>query len=188
MSLDWTRIAADLEKLSARHGFVFYLGVGQIFRGVHLTAQGRFDEAETAICDGFEVHMLRNGGRLFYSFHAWKLGELLLQAGHASESDRLMGQAMDVALDHQDRAYLGELLDVQGRARQAVGDLEGAEDALRSAMSTALALGAVPARVRAATHLAELLRDSGRARSARDGWRRNRPQHRPELLWRSRRV
>jgi transcriptional regulator with AAA-type ATPase domain len=161
-------LANELEALSARHGFVFYLGVGQIFRGVHLTSEGRFDEAETAIRDGFEVHMLRNGGKLFYSFHAWKLGELLLQAGHASESDRLMGQAMDVALDHQDRAYLGELLDVQGRARQAMGDLEGAEDALRSAMSTALALGAVPARVRAATHLAELLRDSGRARSARD--------------------
>ena len=112
--------------------------------------------------------MLRNGGKLFYSFHAWKLGELLLQSGHAAESDRLMSQAMDVALDHQDRAYLGELLDVQGRARQAMGDLEGAEDALRSAMSTALALGAVPARVHAATHLAELLHASGRTRAARE--------------------
>ncbi len=161
-------LAAELEALSARHGFVFYLGVGQIFRGVHLTHEGRFDEAETAIRDGFEVHMLRNGGKLFYSFHAWKLGELLLKAGHASESDRLMSQAMDVALDHQDRAYLGELLDVQGRARQAMGDLEGAEDALRSAMSTSLALGAVPARLHAATHLAELLHASGRTRAARE--------------------
>lgn len=161
-------LAADLERLSARHGFVFYQGVGQIFRGVHLSAQGRFDEAETAIRDGFEVHMLRNGGKLFYSFHAWKLGEALLQAGHAAECDRLMSQAMDVCLDHQDRAYLGELLDVQGRARQALGDIEGAEDALRSAMSTSLALGAMPARIRTATHLAELLNASGRTRSARD--------------------
>lgn len=161
-------LASDLERLATRHGFVFYLGVGQIFRGVHLTAEGRFDEAETAIRDGFEVHMLRNGGKLFYSFHAWKLGEALLLAGHAAECDRLMSQAMDVCLDHQDRAYLGELLDVQGRARQVMGDIEGAEDALRSAMSTSLALGAMPARIRAATHLAELLHASGRTRSARD--------------------
>lgn len=159
-------LATELERLSARHGFVFYQGVGQIFRGVHLLAEHRFDEAETAIRDGFEVHMLRNGGQLFYSFHAWKLGEVLLQAGHAAESDRLMSQAMDVCLDHQDRAYLGELLDVQGRARQALGDLEGAEDALRSAVSTAMALGAVPARIRSTTHLAALLHASGRTRAA----------------------
>ena len=60
------------------------------------------------------------------------------------------------------------LLDVQGRARRAMGDLDGAEEALRSAMSTALALGAVPARLRAATHLAQLLKDDGRVRPARD--------------------
>jgi len=161
-------LADALERLSAQHGFVFYRGVGQIFRGVHLLSQGRHDEAETAIREGFEVHMLRNGGKLFHSFQAWKLGEVLLQAGHAAESERLMGQALDVCLDQQDRAYLGELLDVQGRARQAMGDTDGAEDALRSAMSTALALGAVPARLRAATHLAELLHHDGRTRQAQD--------------------
>lgn len=161
-------LAHELEALSVRHGFVFYRGVGQIFRGAHLLAQGQIDEAETAIRDGFEVHMLRNGGKLFYSFYAWKLGEVLLAAGHASDSDDLMSQAMDLCLDHQDRAYLGELLDVQGRARQALGDLEGAEEALRSAMSTALALGAVPVRIRATMHLAQLLDQSGRRRSAVD--------------------
>lgn len=161
-------LANQLESLSARHGFVFYQGVGQIFQGVNLMAEHRFDEAETAIRDGFEVQMLRNGGKLFYSFHAWQLGEVLLKAGLPSESDRLMSQAMDVCLDHQDRAYLGELLDVQGRARQAMGDLEGAEEALRSAMSTSLALGAMPARIRTATHLAELLHACGRTAAARD--------------------
>jgi len=161
-------LAESLEALSARHGFVFYRGVGQIFKGVHLLAQGQVDEAETAIRDGFEVHMLRNGGKLFYSFYAWKLGEALLEAGHAADCDRLMSGAMDVCLDQQDRAYLGELLDVQGRARQAMGDAEGAEESLRSAMSTSLALGAVPARIRATTHLAELLEQSGRGRSALD--------------------
>ena len=161
-------LAEELEAMSKQHGFVFYQGVGQIFRGVYLTAESRFEEAEQAIREGYETHMLRNGGKLFYSFQAWKMGELLLSAGRAEESDRLMSQAMDVALQHQDRAYLGELLDVQGRARMALEDFEGAEEALRSAMSTALALGAVPARVRSATHLAELMMRTGRARSAHD--------------------
>lgn len=161
-------LAEALEALSSQHGFVFYLGVGRVLRGAALTAQGRYAEAEEAIRDGYETHMLRNGGKLFYSFQAWKLGEMLLSAGRAEEADKLITQAMDVALEHQDRAYLGELLDVQGRARWAMGDLDGAEEALRSAMSTALALGAVPARLRAATHLAQLLQEGGRLRPARD--------------------
>jgi DNA-binding NtrC family response regulator/alkylhydroperoxidase/carboxymuconolactone decarboxylase family protein YurZ len=161
-------LAEELEAMSKQHGFVFYRGVGQILKGVYLTAESRYAEAEEAIREGYETHMLCNGGKLFYSFQAWKMGELLLAAGRPEESDRLMSQAMDVALQHQDRAYLGELLDVQGRARMAMDDFEGAEEALRSAMSTALALGAVPARLRAATHLAELLMRTGRARSAHD--------------------
>ncbi|MDI1350471.1 MAG: sigma-54-dependent Fis family transcriptional regulator, partial [Aquabacterium sp.] len=99
---------------------------------------------------------------------AWKLGELLLSAGRAEEANQLIGQAMDVALDLQDRAYLGELLDVQGRACRAMGDMDGAEEAFRSAMSTALALGCVPARLRAATDLALLMQEAGRLRQARE--------------------
>ena len=161
-------LAEALEALSQQHGFLFYLGVGQVLRGAALTAQGRPAEAELAIRDGYEAHMLRHGGKLFYSFQAWKLGELLLSAGRAEEANQLIGQAMDVALDLQDRAYLGELLDVQGRACRAMGDLDGAEEALRSAMSTALALGCVPARLRAATDLALLMQEAGRLRQARE--------------------
>lgn len=161
-------VAMALESVSQQHGFVFYRGVGQILRGVCLTAQSRFDEAQAVIREGYETHMLRNGGRLFYSFQAWKMGELLLSWGKAHESEQLMAHAMEVCLKHQERAYLGELLVVQGRARWAMGQLDEAEDSLRSAMSTALALGAVPARLSAAIHLAQLLGESGRLTQARD--------------------
>jgi hypothetical protein len=43
-----------------------------------------------------------------------------------------------------------------------LGDAGAAESGLRTALSTALALGSVPARVDAARHLAGLLRASGR--------------------------
>jgi ATP/maltotriose-dependent transcriptional regulator MalT len=112
--------------------------------------------------------VLRNGGKLFYSFQAWKLAEVLLKAGRADECDRLITQALDVVMEHQDRAYLAELIDVQGRAKAAQGDLEGAEEGLRSAMSTAMALGSVPARLESANHLAQLLSDTGRVTPAAD--------------------
>lgn len=161
-------VATELESVSQKHGFVFYRGVGQILRGACLTAQSRFEEAQAAIREGYETHMLRNGGRLFYSFQAWKMGELLLSCGKAQEAEQLMTHAMEVCLKYQERAYLGELLVVQGRARWAMGQLDEAEDSLRSAMSTALALGAVPARLSAATHLAKLLCEANRPTQARD--------------------
>lgn len=161
-------VAMALESMSQRHGLVFYRGVGQILRGTCLTAHMRFDEAQEAIREGYETHMLRNGGRLFYSFQTWKMGELLLSWGKAKESEQLMSHAMEVCLKHQERAYLGELLVVQGRARWAMGQLDEAEDSLRSAMSTALALGAVPARLSAVTYLAQLLCETARPVQARD--------------------
>ncbi len=161
-------LATDLELLSAKHGFVFYRGIGQIFRGCFLAHHGQFDKAEEAINEGYETYVLRNGGKLFYSFQAWKHGELLLQAGKAEEADRLIAQALDVVMEHQDRAYLAELLDVQGRAKMAQGDLDGAEEGLRGALSTAYALGSVPARLKAANHLADLLARTNRVNQAAD--------------------
>ena len=161
-------LAAELEALAERQGFEFYLGVGRVLHGVHLTAAGRLEEAEQAIRDGFEVHMLRHGGMLFYSYQVWKLGELYLCAGRAAECDGLINHAMDVTLDHQDLVYMGELLIVQGRARAMMGDDEGAEESFRSALSTAMALGAVPSRLTTATHLAELMWRQGRQRQARE--------------------
>lgn len=161
-------LSQRLVDLALAHGFVFYLGVGQVLLGAHLTVRGQADAAEVALREGFETHMLRNGGQLFHSFQAWKLGELWLQNGKADACDRMIGEALEVALTHQDRAYLAELLDVQGRARQALGDAEGAEEALRSALSTATALGSVPGRVLAATHLAQLLAGQGRRQAATD--------------------
>ena len=155
-------LARDLESISTQHGFIFYRGIGQVFRGWHLVSNKGYEEAEAAMAEGYEQHMLCQGGKLFHSFQAWKRGELLLQAGRAAECDALISQALDMALEHQDRAYLSELLEVRARARSALGDIAGAERELRSALSTALALGAATARVGVATELAQLLAQSGK--------------------------
>ncbi|MFB8830429.1 helix-turn-helix domain-containing protein [Azotobacter sp. CWF10] len=103
-------LAADLEALSEAHGFTFYRGLGQVFRGCHMGALGAVDEAERFMLEGYQNHMLNHGGRLFHSFQAWQRGELLLQAGRPAECESLLAEALELALERQERAYLGELL------------------------------------------------------------------------------
>ena len=161
-------LALALEQLCAQHGFVFYQGVGQFFRGCHLLHTGRADDGERAMAEGYERHMLCEGGLLFHSFHAWKRGEALLQAGRAADSERLVAAALEVALQRHERAYLGEMLGVLARARLAMGDLLGAERELRNALSSAVALGSAAGGLSVATHLAQLLADTGRRSEAKE--------------------
>ncbi|MDR5746544.1 sigma-54 dependent transcriptional regulator [Caballeronia sp. LZ029] len=156
------RLASELEGISIRHGFAFYRGVGQVLRGCHVASLDRIDEAEAVMLDGFDNHMMSNGGALFFSFKAWQHGELLLRAGRAADCKTMLAGAIEETLARQERVYMGELLVTQARAQWALGDLSAAESGLRTALSTALALGSVPARVDAARHLAGLLRASGR--------------------------
>ncbi len=159
-------LSLELESLAEEYELSFYHGVGLVFRGCCVGSEGCFDEAERAIVDGYENHVLRNGGRLFHSFQAWKRGEILLRAGRFHESISLVSHALDLALDHQERVYLSELLVLKACCVMATGDLDGAESGLHNALSTALALGAVPAGIRAATQLALLLIRTGRREQA----------------------
>lgn len=159
-------LASELDAVSAVGGFAFYRGVGQVFRGCYLSAIGSFDEAETMLLDGYENYMVRHGGALFYSFKTWQHCELLLRAGRAQACETLVSTALDEVLQRQERVYLGEMLIVRARAQWALGDATAAEQGLRSAISTALALGSVPARLSAATYLADLLQQTGRREAA----------------------
>lgn len=155
-------LARELELLSARHEFSFYRGVGMILRGYHQGISGEHEAGEQAIAEGYQQHVLRNGGLLFHGFQAWKRGEVLLLGGRAEACLELVDVALDLAQDHQERAYLCELMLLRGRALLALGDDREAEATLRVALSTALTLGVVPARLHAAVELARLLERSER--------------------------
>lgn len=161
-------LASELESVSIANGFAFYRGVGQVLRACHLSALGHSDQAETVMLDGYENHVVCNGGALFYSFKTWQHGELLLRAGRAQTCEAILATAIDETLARQERVYLGELLVTRARAQWALGDLTAAEQGLRTALSTALAFGSVPARVDAARYLADLLRSTGRRAEAID--------------------
>lgn len=155
-----------LESLSKTNGFVFYQGVGQIFRGCSIGFQGQHAEAIDVIQQGYKDYMVRNGGLLFHSFQAWHLGEMLLRSEDAEACHTMIEHAIDTALEQQDRAYLGELFVIRARAQWALGKLDNAEQEFRGAMSTALALGSVPARIAAAYHLALLMHETNRPTQA----------------------
>lgn len=159
-------LATMLESIARIHGYAFYQGIGKFFIGQHLVFQNAFDEAEHHMHDGYENYMLRDGGKLFHSFQARKRGELMLLAGRPEESDALVSEALDIAIQSNERAYLVELQIAKAKAKQAMGDLNGAEHGLRNALSTAQVLGSIPPRIDAATSLAHLLRDSGRQHEA----------------------
>jgi transcriptional regulator with AAA-type ATPase domain len=160
--------AARLEALAIEHEFPFYRGIGQVLRGCHLAALGEYARGEAEMAHGYGVHMLRHGGTLFHSFQAWQRGKALLAAGLHERAEAILTHAVDTALEHQDRAYLGELLCEAGLARLAGGDADAAEHGLRGALSTARALGSVSARVYAASRLAQLLAGQGRLAHAAD--------------------
>ncbi|WP_051013956.1 sigma-54-dependent Fis family transcriptional regulator [Pararhodospirillum photometricum] len=152
-----------LETLSREYGFTFYQGVGQIFRGIHEGWEGEPGVAEAVIQEGYDTLLVRRGGRLFHSFQAWHRALALLAAGRSQEALAAADLGVEVAMQTQDRAYLGELLVVRARARRALGEEEEACQDLYGALSTAQALGSVAARVEAATALAQVLRETGRA-------------------------
>ncbi|MBC3954195.1 sigma 54-interacting transcriptional regulator [Pseudomonas triticifolii] len=153
--------ARRLVLVSRDNGFTFYQGVGLIFQGWHMAQGGALEAGLAMIVDGYENHVLRHGGHLFYSFQIWKRAELLLHAGRALESSTLILQAIDRADTYQEKVYLCDLMVVRARSFQALDHPES-EDMLRTALSTAYALGSLPARISAATHLAALLADSAR--------------------------
>ncbi|TDV19703.1 sigma 54-interacting transcriptional regulator [Paraburkholderia caballeronis] len=154
-------LAAELVSVAETAGLAFYQGVGEVFRACWLGAHGPIDEAERLLLDGYN-RMIGHGGALFYSFTAWHHGELLLRAGRYRDCEQVLRAALDTVLERQERVYLGELLIVRARALHALGELGQAEQELRSAISTAEALGSVPARIAAATYLADLLAGIGR--------------------------
>lgn len=159
-------LATSLERLARDNEFGFYRGIGQIFCGCHQAALGDYLVAESVMRDGYETYIFQHGGKLFHSFQAWKRAEALLAAGRPAECEALVTLALEAAREHNDRAYLSELLCTGGLAKYLLGDLDSAEEELRSALSTAQALGSVPGRIGTAIHLAGLLERTGRRSQA----------------------
>ncbi|WP_423763569.1 sigma 54-interacting transcriptional regulator [Burkholderia sp. NLJ2] len=170
-------LTTALDAASSAGGPACCSGAARIFRACYLSAVGKHGEAEAMLLDGYDNDIAKHGGALFYSIKTWKHGEILLSTGRARQCEALVSEAIDEVIRRQERAYLGELLIVKARAQWMLGDTGAAEQGLRIAISTAQALGSVPARLAATTYLADLLQQFARTTPAVEALER--PLHVP---------
>jgi tetratricopeptide (TPR) repeat protein len=155
--------ADRLLKSADEHHFQFYHGVALVFSGYQRSQGGdSSNEVVSMMRRGFQDEMAIQGGLLFQSFYSILLCRHLLARDRFEEARTQAESAIRIAMEHRELAYLAELLCVHGKALAALGNLEAAEDELRSAISTAAALGSVPAREESTMALASILKTSER--------------------------
>lgn len=144
--------------LAISEGFPFYRGVGQILVGYARSMAGEAHQAEEAMRSGFHQHMSNQGGLLFHSFYSLLLSRHHVAHGEPDKAREQVELALRIAMEHRELAYFPELLCVHGKVLWALGEVEGAEAEIRSAVSTATAMGSAPALLEAEETLARLLK------------------------------
>jgi DNA-binding winged helix-turn-helix (wHTH) protein/tetratricopeptide (TPR) repeat protein len=198
---DWGASEAasiEAERLAEEHGFPYIRGMATVNRGWALVMQGKTADGIPILRDGVAL-VDRTGAALGRGMYL-----AMLATAHVMEGDRKSGLArFDEALrevDRGERYYEAGLLvgksllladgGERGRSSRGAGT---AEDCLRRALDVARAQGARLLELRAATALARLYRERGRAADARTllaeahAWFADRPPAAPEIA-RARRL
>lgn len=160
--------AADEEAaIAEREDFAFYRAAAVVHRGLGLAWRGEIDAGLRAVDDGF-ARWSEFGTEAFKCWLRCLHAERLVAAGQIDAASQVIAEIDDRLRDGEEQvvAYLIPL----GRAavQRARGDDGGAEATLRAAIAFQGRHGARGLQLRAATALAELLVDHGRAGEARD--------------------
>jgi predicted ATPase len=147
----------------------FWIGSATINRGWALAAQGRVDEGIDQLLEGigsFQGTGALIGGR----FCIVTLARMYLQAGRIEQAEALLGGPLVLLESCEDRLFDAELLRVRGDillAKQPA-DIAGAESCFNDALALARSQRSLSLELRAATSLARLYRQTGRAVPGRD--------------------
>src|SRR6476660_10218035 len=119
-ALEMERLASDLIELSTRYGFVLWLAIGKVFRGLARSASGSTAEGLSWIEDGID-EFRATGSILWMSyFLALKAGALHL-ADRASEALRAITEAEALVESTGGRYISAELHRLRGVFLVAVG-------------------------------------------------------------------
>jgi predicted ATPase/DNA-binding winged helix-turn-helix (wHTH) protein len=151
-----------LDEQSTRHLLVRWQLVGHCFRGILAGRRGEAVTGATLLQAGFDRLVADQSGREFNI-----QSEMALALGRTGRAEEGMAAIEDAI----GRAGLGErwirpeLLRIKGTLL-ALESADGAEPIFREALDDAHAQGALPWELRAATSLAELLREQGRVADA----------------------
>jgi tetratricopeptide (TPR) repeat protein len=155
------RRADELATLSTREHLYLWLAIAMCAHAWALHLRGAFDEAAAEMRAG--LNTLRGlGVRSSYAFFLPPLGAALRDAGRTPEGLTVIDSALAAAPRLLSQVHVPELHRIRGELLDLTGDKDGAEQALRTALETANAQGALAYQLRAAISLATLLQDTRR--------------------------
>ncbi|WP_158258471.1 AAA family ATPase [Rhodopila globiformis] len=158
----------EVQALTTEHGFRYYLGWAQAFRGRSLIAAGQATDGLALLGQGLAELRATGGVVCTPMLFTW-LAEAHALLGQTEEQRDCLAEAARLIETTEERFLEAELLHrVPGDLLTATGDRHAAEQAYRQAIVTAERQSAKLLQLRASASLARLWRDQGRRAEARD--------------------
>ncbi|HEX3128512.1 MAG TPA: protein kinase [Thermoanaerobaculia bacterium] len=160
------RVAEQFVALAREQRFPFFLALARCGYGWTMMHRGDPEEGIAEIREALENHRAI-GTRLARPYWLIYLIEVYLSEGRFQEGLEAVEDALTASASQLDICYDAELNRLGGELRLRLSDPEGAEAAFRKALEIAASQGSRMQELRAATSLARLLRDQGRAGEAK---------------------
>jgi len=171
--LDWLTCSPmvhleEMLALSTEHGFPFYFGWAQAFRGRSLIALGQAKDGLVLVTQGLAELRRTGSGVLLPVPFTW-LAEAHVLLGQPAEAQNCLAEAARIVEATDERFAEAEVLHrVPGDLLNAAGDRSGAERNYRQAIAVAERQSAKLFQLRASVSLARLWRGQGKRTEARD--------------------
>jgi tetratricopeptide (TPR) repeat protein len=158
--------AEELIRLSESNCFPFYEGLGMIFSGVWLAANGHLDQGTALIRKGFFEKTAKDGGRFFNSMYGICLADAYCRNARWADALKQLEPAIELSRQKGELCYLSDQLRLRGRIHLAQKNHDAAEKDFRTAMFVAEHQGARTMELRSRRSLYRLLLDTGRETEA----------------------
>ena len=129
-------------ELCGRHGFVYYLAMGNIVTGWAMAAEGRAPEGLTQLQQGLDGFQ-KLGAELRLPYYLSLLAETHIRAGRMSEALATISTGFAFASKNGEEWAAAELHRTQGELLLSEGKGEAARDSFRRGIEAARRSGAV---------------------------------------------
>ncbi len=149
------------------HGFPYYLAWAKVIRGWALAREGGAEEGLAEMRTGLAVMRVTDAG-LRRPYYLGILAETLGAAGQIEEASDLVASAHAVVAEQGEQVFSAEIHRIEGELGARYSGPGASESAFSRAIALARSQDAGSTELRAATGLARLWRDRGRAGEARD--------------------
>lgn len=147
--------------------FLFYAGIGMIFKGYYNALKGDIKGGIALIKKGF-IKSNKEGGLLFNSMYSLILGKVYIMGNKIDESFDLIEKAIHIAGIKNELCYLSDLFCARGRLHKLLKNNKTAENDFREAIRISVKLKSIPSELDAGINLSDLLSETGRAEEAED--------------------